>query len=208
MNTFLLVQEFNRKFNIAVLPLEDLVNGRDHKALLQLRLNLLLEEVGELCCACGAEVNLNTRIEEGGVFSSGYNVQIHDTGALGVDEIADALGDIDYVTAGFALALGIPHNDVVLEIHQSNMSKLDAVGKPILRGDGKVLKGPNYFKPRIQQVLSGKIVHITAHCDFNTSHEFREATQDLTKSGAEVIFGKLEHPEDNHPSYQFLLMRL
>lgn len=69
--------------------------------------------------------------------------------------MADALGDLLYVTYGAALAFGIDLDAVVDEIHRSNMSKLGADGKPIYREDGKVLKGPGYFRPDIESVLYG-----------------------------------------------------
>lgn len=68
-------------------------------------------------------------------------------------EIADALGDIEYVVNGAAAGYGIHLPDVVEEIHRSNMTKLGEDGKPIYRADGKVLKGPNYERPDIQGVL-------------------------------------------------------
>lgn len=71
-------------------------------------------------------------------------------------EIADALGDLMYVVIGAALEYGIPIDDVVTEIHRSNMSKLDENGKPIYRDDGKVLKGNSYSPPNIKEILDGK----------------------------------------------------
>lgn len=68
-------------------------------------------------------------------------------------EVADALGDMIYVINGLAIEMGIPLDAVVREIHRSNMSKLGLDGQPIYREDGKVLKGPNYFKPDIKKVL-------------------------------------------------------
>lgn len=70
-------------------------------------------------------------------------------------EIADALGDMMYILSGTILSHGLQHviEDVFEEIQRSNMSKLDANGKPIYREDGKVLKGKNYFKPDIAKVL-------------------------------------------------------
>ncbi len=68
-------------------------------------------------------------------------------------EIADALADIIYIAYGTAIAYGIDLDAVITEVHRSNMSKLGADGKPITREDGKVLKGPNYFKPGIKKVL-------------------------------------------------------
>jgi predicted HAD superfamily Cof-like phosphohydrolase len=71
-------------------------------------------------------------------------------------EIADALGDQLYILCGTILKHGMQHiiADVFAEIHESNMSKLDAEGNPILRGDGKIMKGPNYFKPNIGQFIT------------------------------------------------------
>ncbi len=70
-------------------------------------------------------------------------------------EVADALGDMLYILCGTILEHGMQHKieEVFEEIQRSNMSKLGADGKPIYREDGKVLKGPNYFKPDIQAVL-------------------------------------------------------
>ena len=66
-------------------------------------------------------------------------------------EIADALGDQLYILLGTALRHGLMDKmeAVFLEIHRSNMSKLDAEGKPIFREDGKVLKSDRYFRPNI-----------------------------------------------------------
>lgn len=68
-------------------------------------------------------------------------------------EICDALGDLDYVVAGAAVAFGVPLPEIAREVHRSNMTKLEDDGQPILRGDGKVLKGKNYEPPNIEQVL-------------------------------------------------------
>ena len=70
-------------------------------------------------------------------------------------EVGDALGDMLYILCGTILSHGMQHKitDVFKEIQRSNMSKLGSDGKPIYREDGKVLKGPNYFKPDIAAVL-------------------------------------------------------
>lgn len=70
-------------------------------------------------------------------------------------EIADALGDQLYILCGTILKHGLQHKieEVFEEIQRSNMSKLDANGKPIFREDGKILKGKNYFKPDIKSIL-------------------------------------------------------
>ena len=70
-------------------------------------------------------------------------------------EIADALGDQLYILCGTILKHGLQHKiaEVFQEIQRSNMSKLDADGKPIYREDGKVMKSELYFKPNIKSVL-------------------------------------------------------
>lgn len=70
-------------------------------------------------------------------------------------EIADALGDQLYILCGTILKHGLQHKieEVFQEIQRSNMSKLDADGKPIYREDGKVLKSELYFKPNIAAIL-------------------------------------------------------
>ncbi|MEY4485865.1 MAG: hypothetical protein EAZ48_03705 [Flavobacteriia bacterium] len=70
-------------------------------------------------------------------------------------EIADALGDQLYILCGTILRHGLQHKitEVFEEIQRSNMSKLDANGKPIYREDGKVLKSELYFKPDIAKIL-------------------------------------------------------
>jgi len=71
-------------------------------------------------------------------------------------EIADALGDQLYILCGTILRHGLQDKivEVFEEIQRSNMSKLDADGKPIYREDGKVLKSDRYFKPNIAAILN------------------------------------------------------
>ena len=71
-------------------------------------------------------------------------------------EIADALTDILYVTYGAGHAFGINLDKCFDEVQNSNMSKLDVNGKPIYNEFGKVLKGPNYFKPNLRKFLEEK----------------------------------------------------
>ena len=70
-------------------------------------------------------------------------------------EIGDALGDMLYILCGTIISHGFQDKIEAIfdEIQRSNMSKLGADGKPIYREDGKVLKGPNYFKPNIENIL-------------------------------------------------------
>ena len=73
-----------------------------------------------------------------------------------ITEIADALGDMLYILCGTIIEHGMSDiiEDVFDEIQKSNMSKLGADGKPIYREDGKVMKGPNYFKPNFSKFFS------------------------------------------------------
>jgi len=69
-------------------------------------------------------------------------------------EVADALTDILYVTYGAGHAFGIDLDKCFEEVQNSNMSKLGEDGKPIYNESGKVMKGPNYFKPDLSKFLS------------------------------------------------------
>ena len=68
-------------------------------------------------------------------------------------EVADALTDILYVTYGAGHAFGINLDECFNEVQNSNMSKLDKDGKPIYNDKGKVMKGPNYFKPDLSKFI-------------------------------------------------------
>jgi predicted HAD superfamily Cof-like phosphohydrolase len=94
--------------------------------LAKLRVDLLMEEVGEFADA---------------------------TAAQDIVGIADALADILYVAYGAAVTYGIDLDAVVREVHRSNMSKLDEHGKPVYREDGKVLKSARYTPPDVSRVL-------------------------------------------------------
>ena len=69
-------------------------------------------------------------------------------------EVADALTDILYVTYGAGHAFGIDLDKCFEEVQNSNMSKLDESGKPIYNESGKVMKGPNYFKPNLNKFIN------------------------------------------------------
>ncbi len=69
-------------------------------------------------------------------------------------EVADALTDILYVTYGAGHAFGIDLDKCFDEVQSSNMSKLDENGKPIYNEQGKVMKGPNYFKPDLSKFVN------------------------------------------------------
>ena len=71
-----------------------------------------------------------------------------------IEETADALTDILYVTYGAGHAFGIDLDKCFDEVQKSNMSKLDKFGNPIYNDQGKVMKGPSYFKPNFKKILN------------------------------------------------------
>lgn len=113
-----------------------------------LRVKLIAEELTELAQASGVSLNICPNGKD-------YRVDVNEAPNVTVDlvECADALGDLRYVVDGSNLVYGFPGEAVLAEIHRSNMSKLDADGKPIYREDGKVMKGPDYTPPDIASVL-------------------------------------------------------
>ena len=77
-------------------------------------------------------------------------IAIHDKD---IKEVADALTDILYVTYGAGHSFGIDLDKCFQEVQNSNMSKLGVDGKPIYNENGKVMKGPNYFKPNLNKFV-------------------------------------------------------
>ena len=71
-----------------------------------------------------------------------------------IKEVADALTDILYVTYGAGHAFGVDLDKCFKEVQNSNMSKLGSDGKPIYNDKGKVMKGPNYFKPDLTKFVA------------------------------------------------------
>ena len=71
-----------------------------------------------------------------------------------IKEVADALTDILYVTYGAGHAFGVDLDKCFKEVQNSNMSKSDSDGKPIYNDKGKVMKGPNYFKPDLTKFVA------------------------------------------------------
>jgi len=77
----------------------------------------------------------------------------HAGGAIDKAAFTKELADLLYVVHGMAVTFGLPIDEVFERVHRSNMSKLDDNGKPIYREDGKVLKGPNYEKPKLDDLF-------------------------------------------------------
>ncbi len=123
MDTLDQVREWHTHFDVPVLDAPDLPEGRR-----QMRLSILEEEVREL----------REAVEAGNMV-----------------EVLDALCDIQYVLDGTFLEFGLHpvKARAFAEVHASNMSKLGADGRPVLREDGKVLKGPDFRRPNLEQFL-------------------------------------------------------
>ncbi len=124
------VQEFHETYGLPVLSEPNISDDKTN----QLRINLIAEELDELKDA----------LKQGDIV-----------------ETLDALIDLQYVLDGAFLSFGLQHvkEAAFEEVHNSNMSKLGKDGKPIVReSDGKILKGPNYFKPDIRKFLCDEIV--------------------------------------------------
>lgn len=89
------------------------------------------------------------------VMEEEYNEVLEVLYSVDKTRLAKELGDLLYVVYGTAVSAGIPMDQVFEEVHKSNMSKLGDDGKPVLREDGKILKGPNYRPPDIGRILRG-----------------------------------------------------
>lgn len=160
VTTYEKVAEFHRVFGHPVqnAPLIPSVKR------MKLRANLILEEGGvELILALGGRDPKNAHLARAAELVQRAIEQInmaqdYEFNDVDLVEVADALGDNDYVTAGAALEFGIPHDAVVSEIHRSNMTKTGEDGKPIYNDAGKIMKGPNYEPPQIAAVLGLDVV--------------------------------------------------
>ena len=110
---------------------EDITKDYD---LMKLRFNLVGEECNEVRQECSWE--------------DAYGVP-----QINKADLTKELADLIYVTIGFAVTFGLPLCEVFERVHQSNMSKLGEDGKPIYREDGKVMKGPNYQPPQLDDLF-------------------------------------------------------
>jgi len=145
MNRFVeQVKEFQEKFGhpVRTTPADiDSLDWPDLRRLLGFRFNLIQEEVNEL------DEATDEMLEYQG--EPGCEELYKDSKR----EALDALADILVVTIGTALAMGFDIEEAMERVHASNMSKLGENGKPIYRGDGKILKGPDYFPPRLDDLV-------------------------------------------------------
>jgi|TARA_B100001142_G_scaffold299700_1_gene323826 predicted HAD superfamily Cof-like phosphohydrolase len=119
------------------------------------------EKVGKFMRTFGQNVKNKAEFPEEKIINLRYDLIVEELEELktalrekNIQEVADALTDILYVTYGAGHAFGINLDKCFDEVQNSNMSKLDNNGKPIYNENGKVMKGPNYFKPNLMKFLS------------------------------------------------------
>lgn len=135
-----LVEEFHQVYDLPVL-VDPAVEPTVDFERVHMRMSLIKEEFAELCGAVygpGAERSLLEFFES-----------LPDEHERDIVESADALGDLTYVIYGMALEAGIDLDQVIAEVHRSNLSKLMPDGSVRRREDGKVLKGPGFTEPDI-----------------------------------------------------------
>ena len=119
------------------------------------------ENVRKFMKTFGQEVREKAGFPNDKITSLRYDLITEEIGELKVamenkdiKEVADALTDILYVTYGAGHAFGIDLDKCFQEVQDSNMSKLGSDGKPIYNEKGKVMKGPNYFKPDLGKYVA------------------------------------------------------
>lgn len=125
------VLEFNKAFGLVTNEEPTLSEFKET----YLRYNLMEEELSE--------------------YKEGLSIGFHTDKDKGLNEVLDALVDMQYVLDGMIVHHGLQHvfEESYNEVHASNMSKLED-GKAIYREDGKVLKGKDYFKPNLEKILN------------------------------------------------------
>lgn len=148
------VKEFHEKFNhpIRLTPTVPTTSER------LLRVKLVMEEALEFASASGVDVCVGHDLGVNSLLDGLCELLFDeaDPSFVNVVEAADSLGDLRYVTDGANLTWGFPQEEILYEIHRSNLTKLGKNGLPIYRKDGKVEKGPDYDKPHIKEILIEK----------------------------------------------------
>lgn len=160
---------FHHLYDVPIQPFGSTDRKFQHmtNARLAMRLGLIVEEVKELFKdGLGIDLIVNYTVPDG-LDRNAYPHQFGESDLLkALDrgemdgtterdgaEVADAGGDIVYVVIGMLIEMGYDIRAVIDEIHAANMTKLGDNGLPILREDGKVLKGPHYHAPNIPATL-------------------------------------------------------
>ena len=118
------------------------------------------EKVGKFMKTFGQEVKNKAKFPEEKIVNLRYDLIAEELEEFkialkdrDIKEVADALTDILYVTYGAGIAFGIDLDKCFDQVQKSNMSKLGNDGKPIYNKAGKVMKGPNYFKPDLSKFV-------------------------------------------------------
>ena len=118
------------------------------------------EKVGQFMKTFGQDVKTKAEFPSEKIVSLRYDLILEELKELeqalknqDLTEVADALTDILYVTYGAGHSFGINLDKCFEEVQNSNMSKLGEDGKPIYNESGKVMKGPNYFKPNLSKFI-------------------------------------------------------
>lgn len=151
------VLAFHALYKVPIANKTDEVISHMSDERITLRLNLLIEEVNELLRdGFGINAKIDYSTTDGKFHGNNLLQAVKSSKYRNVVEVADALGDISYVVDGFAIEAGLNLDDVIGEIHASNMTKIGEDGSPIYRADNKVLKGPFFTEPNIEQVLFRK----------------------------------------------------
>lgn len=141
------VTEFHKAFGQAIgdkpaVPSDDVV---------RLRVSLIMEEAFEAFEAAYSTLDSHDAILEA---KKGAQLLIGTLKpSMDLVEFIDACQDLDYVVEGARLTCGVNGEPCAVEVHRSNLSKLGADGKPVIRADGKRLKGPNYSPPDLATAL-------------------------------------------------------
>lgn len=139
------VKEFHKVFRREIAPSPTVPDRK----VLMLRMRLIAEEYVELAKSANLDCFVQVHDPKSQETVEFHNIvkEMHDT--IDLVEWSDGLADLLYVIYGAAIVTGIPIEQVFDIVHRSNMSKLDTDGNPILREDGKILKGNSYWAPTI-----------------------------------------------------------
>lgn len=152
MSAQAMVTEFHRAFGV---PVGDLADPRVDDERIELRRRLIDEECNEVMDASDGRTSDDLCLA---CFDYHDVYRVPD-----IAHLAKELADLVYVVYGWAVEMGVDLDAVLAEVHRSNMSKLGPDGKPVLREDGKVLKGPGYSPADIPTVLAEQASGVRRH---------------------------------------------
>lgn len=149
-----MVEEFHRAMGLPVRTTPTMPSEAERV----LRCRLLLEETMEFIHASGCVVRITGALD--GTLTGAV---IDSVGEPNLAAMAHENADVRVITHGNDLTMGSP-SEVYAEVMHANMSKLDDDGKPVLRADGKVMKGPNYRPPDVAGVLARTVSEQPCEC--------------------------------------------